>query len=332
MANVRILLLALCIISSFATASQTKTLCVFDPLGANGDAYNLIQDYVLEVSTSEIQFKLRPYTDESVALGDFLTNKCDIIAATGMRLRELSPFSGSISAVGAIPTYPELKTLIKILSRPKAKKYMDNGKFSVLGIFPLGAGYLFVDDKKISSVKALAGKRIATLDYQKDAIHMVNHVGATVVPSDITNFGGKFNNKSVNICYAPAFAYNAYELYKGLNDKGGIINYPLAQITLQLLTRSGNFETTFEQDSLRASSRLFDKALTIAQKHENDINKEYWIDISKQDISGYQEMFRQNRLELRDKGSYNKTMLTLMRQIRCRTNAQSSECSSDDKE
>jgi len=330
--NKKILIVVMVFISNIAIANKTTNICVFDPLGANGDAYHLIKDHIFEITTKDLKFKLQPYTDESVAMGDFLTNKCGIIAATGIRIRELSPFSGSISAIGAIPTYGELKTLINVISRPKAKKYMDNGRYSVLGVFPLGAGYLFMDNKSIDSVSKLAGKKIATLDYQKDAIHMVNHVGATVVPADITNFGGKFNNGSVNICYAPAFAYDAYELYKGLNDRGGIINYPLAQMTLQILTKSKSFSEDFEQNSLKVAASNFERALKIVKKHENKIDEKYWMNIPETSIVKYQEMFRQNRLELRDSGKYDKRMLTLLRQIRCKTNAQAAECTSSDKE
>ncbi|PWG75013.1 hypothetical protein DF186_14920, partial [Enterococcus hirae] len=91
-------------------------------------------------------------------------------------------FTGTISAVGALPTYNNLKTLLATLAQPRAASLMRDGEYEVLGIFPAGAGYLVVDDRSIDTAAELAGKRMATLEYQKDAVHMVNHVKATVVP------------------------------------------------------------------------------------------------------------------------------------------------------
>jgi hypothetical protein len=315
-----------------ATSDDTKILCVFDPLGAAGDSYNVMKDYAIEMKGHGINFDVKPYTDESVAIGDFLSKKCHVIAATDLRTRQYNKFAGTISAVGALPSYDELHTVLKTLSRDKAAKYLDGDKFSIIGIFPVGAGYLFSNDREIDTVGELAGKRIATLNYQKDAIHMVNYVNSTVVPSDITNFGGKFNNGSVDLCYSPAFAYSAYELYHGLGENGGIIRYPLAQITMQLLTNTDSFDANTRQHSRNVVFSMYDKTMNIVLKHEESIDKKYWVDIPTSDIEKYQEMFRQNRLELRENEIYDGTLLTLMRKVRCKTNAQASECTRADKE
>lgn len=313
-------------------SADTKKLCVFDPLGAAGDGFNMMKDYAIEMKAVGVDFEVKPYTDEGVAMADFLAKQCDTVAATGLRTRQYNKFAGSISAVGALPSYDELGTVLKTLSSKKASKYLNGDKFSIMGIFPLGAGYLFVNDKGIDTVSELAGKRIATLNYQKDAIHMVNYINATVVPSDITNFGGKFNNGSVDICYSPAFAFNAYELYHGLENNGGIIRYPLAQLTMQLLTDTSSFDTATLQKSRDIAYSMYGKAMNLIEKHEKSIDEKYWVDIPASDIELYQEMFRQNRLELKASGVYDANLLTLMRKIRCKTNGKASECTRADKE
>ncbi|MFQ3171970.1 MAG: hypothetical protein ACI9DG_002009 [Oleispira sp.] len=317
---------------SSQAAADTKTLCVFDPLGAAGDAYNIMKDYSIEMKVMGIDFDVKPYTDENVAIGDFLSKKCDVIAAMDLRTRQYNKFAGTISAVGAIPTYKELNTVLKTLASKKAAQYLEDDKFSIIGIFPVGAGYLFVNDRDLNSVGKLAGKRIATLNYQKDAIHMVNHINATVVPSDITNFGGKFNNGSVDICYSPAFAFSAYELYRGLKDKGGIIRYPLAQLTVQLLTNTDTFDAATRQKSREIIFSMYDQAMNIVKKHEDSIDEKFWVDIPDADIEIYQEMLRKNRIELREKNIYDAKLLTLLRKIRCRTDGKASECTRADKE
>ncbi len=328
--------LTLAAIAPLASA-QTVKLCVFDVIGANGDIYNMVKDYALEMKNHGVDFKLKPYTDEGVAIGDFNAGQCDAVAATDLRTRPFNRFTGSISAVGAIPTYDDLKTLLATLAQPKAAALMKQGDYEVLGIVPAGAGYLFVNDRSIDTAGELAGKRMATLDYQEDAIHMVNFVKATVVPSDITNFAGKFNNGSVDTAYAPAFAYEALELYKGLGDKGGIVDYPLAQLTIQVIARDDVLDDETAQKAREVAWDMYPQAMNLINQQENAIPADKWIRIPEKDIQGYQEMFRQNRLEMRDglNGApdvYHPKMLSLLSKIRCSSNPSASECTSENRE
>ena len=328
--------LSLAIVAPLASA-QSVSMCVFDVIGANGDVYNMVKDYALEMKVHGVDFQLKPYTDEGVAIGDFNAGQCDAVAATDIRIRPFNRFTGSISAVGALPSYDDLKTLLATLAQPKAASLMKDGGYEVLGIVPAGAGYLFVNDRSIDTAGELAGKRIATLDYQKDAIHMVNYVKATVVPSDITNFAGKFNNGSVDTAYAPAFAYQALELYKGIGDKGGIVDYPLAQLTIQIIARDGVIEDDTAQKAREVAWGMYPQAMNLIKSQENGIPDEQWIRIPEKDIVGYQEMFRQNRLEMRDgvdgaPNVYHPKMLSLLSKIRCASNPGASECTAENRE
>ncbi|MGM0766885.1 MAG: putative solute-binding protein [Pseudomonadota bacterium] len=328
--------LSLVAAAPFASAESVK-MCVFDVIGANGDMYNMVKDYALEMKSHGVDFELRPYTDEGVAVGDFNSGQCDAVAATDLRTRPFNKFAGSISAVGAIPTYDDLKTVLATLAQPKAASLMKEGGYEVLGIVPVGAGYLFVNDRSINTAGKLAGKRMATLDYQKDAIHMVNHVKATVVPSDITNFAGKFNNGSVDTAYAPAFAYEALELYKGVGDEGGIVDYPLAQLTIQVIAREGVLDDETAQKSREVAWGMYGQAMDLIRGQEKAIPDEHWINIPDSDIEGYQEMFRDNRLQLRDGTDgadevYHPKMMSLLSKIRCSSNPSASECTASDRE
>ncbi|WP_150909956.1 putative solute-binding protein [Marinobacter halotolerans] len=318
-------------------AAKTVTMCVFDVIGANGDMYNMIKDYALEMKAHGVDFELQPYTDEGVAVGDFNSGQCDAVAATDIRTRPFNRFTGTISAVGALPTYGDLKTTLATLAQPKAAPLMEVNGYEVLGIVPAGAGYLFVNDRSIDTAGELAGKRMATLDYQKDAIHMVNHVKATVVPSDITNFAGKFNNGSVDTAYAPAFAYEALELYKGIGNKGGIVDYPLAQLTIQIIARDGVLDDGTAQKSREVAWGMYGQAMNLIERQEAAIPEDKWIRIPQEDIQGYQEMFRKNRLQLRDGTDgagevYHPKMLGLLSKIRCASNPGASECTAANRE
>ena len=92
-----------------------------------------------------------------------------------------------------------------------------------LEIIPIGAAYLFVHDRNIDTVAELAGKKIATMDYDKPSVVMVE-VGVIMVPG----FGqhwSRFNNGDVDACYVSAPAYAPFELAKGLAATEASLNY-----------------------------------------------------------------------------------------------------------
>ncbi|TVP57075.1 MAG: hypothetical protein EA349_07230 [Halomonadaceae bacterium] len=324
-----------------ATAPKTIDACVFDLIGSAGDQYRLMQDYVMQMRDLGVRINLKPYTDEGVALAEFSAGECDVLAATHLRTLRFNRFAGTLGAMGAIPSYRELETVLAVLATEGAAGHLSNDDYEVLGIFPAGAAYLFITDRTMERVEDLAGKRIATLEYMPDAIHMVNYVGGSVEPSDVTNFGGKFNNRSVDAAYAPAFAYEALELYRGVRDDGGIVRYPLGHLTGQVIARTGVLEPEMAQKAREVAFGMFHDVMEIVLRFEEDIPDHVWVDIPPDDIDEYQEMFRQNRIQLRDghdsNGNavpkvYDGEMLTLLRRIRCRENPSASECTASDRE
>ena len=171
------------------------------------------------------------YQDEQTAFDDFKANKCHAVVITGTRARALVPFTGTLEAMGALPSYKMLKRVIKTLSSPRASKLMKSGAYETAGIVPGGAVYLYVRDRQVDTVKELAGRKIATLSFDKAAKTMVNKVGASMISAEISNFAGMFNNKTVDACYAPAFAYKALELHKGIGAKGGVVRRATGRTT-----------------------------------------------------------------------------------------------------
>ncbi|HET8707026.1 MAG TPA: putative solute-binding protein [Pseudomonadales bacterium] len=319
-------------------AAAKKTLCVFDIVGTQGDVYNMMKDYKLAALNWGVDFDLKSYTDEKIAADDFKANRCDAVAITGIRGREFNPFSGSIDSIGGLPTYEHLKMVIQTVSKPEAAKLMTNGNYEVAGVVPGGAAYLFLRDRTIDNVAKLSGKRIGVLEYDQAQPDMVNKVGAAVVNTTITNFAGKFNNGTVDAVPAPALAYQALELYKGLNPNsaanppGGIVRFALAQLTMQLILHKDAFPADYGQKSREYSLSQFDKAMEIINRATNSIDSKYWIDLPEKDKIGYMEMFRQARLSLKQKGIYDAKMLSVMFKVRCKMEPQNPECSAPDHE
>ncbi|MGM0451198.1 MAG: putative solute-binding protein [Pseudomonadota bacterium] len=341
--RLRSLTAAVCLgLAPFAQAQDKEIdMCVFDLIGSSGDQFALMEDYAVDMRDKGIEVNLEPYTDEGVAMSAFSAGDCDALAATDLRIRRYNEFTGTLSAVGAMPSYEHLETVLTAINKPSASEYMKEGNYEIGGIFPLGAAYLFVVDRSMNTVEDLAGERIATLDHHPDAEHMVNYVNASVEPSGITDFGGKFNNRSVDAAYAPGWAFEALELYRGVGDEGGVVDYPLGQLTMQIVMRDDVLSDEEAQTSREVAFDQFDNALEKVKEYEKDIPDEIWIEIPDDDIADYQEMFRQNRIQLRDGEDddgkevpevYHGEMLTLLRKVRCRINSDASECTASDRE
>ena len=310
-----------------AASNVKSTLCVYDPSGANGDIYNLMKDFRTEALSWGVDFKMKPYTDEKTASEDFKAGQCKAALLTGTRGRPFQTFTSTVEALGALPSYKLLGTVLSNLMRPKAAPLMKQGDYEVAGIWPIGAIFLYVRDRNVNTTEKLAGKKIATLSYDQAAITMVRHVGASMVASEVSNFAGKFNNGNVDALYAPATAYKALELYRGIGKKGGVIRYPIAQLTQQLFIRSADFPEGFAQSARDFAKKTFDSARRGVQAAEKQIPASAWVDIPDADKARYDEMFRSVRLTLRDKKSvYSKKTLTLMRKVRCKADGSRAEC------
>lgn len=164
---------------------------------------------------------------------------------------------------------------------------------------------------------------------------MVAMVGATPVDSDITNFSTKFNNGIVDVIAAPMAAYEALELYKGMdkeqlgkspNPKGGVINYPLMQITLQLIGNESAFSDEVAQKSRSYFAANLDKALRLVVEAEEALDPKWWVEIPEADKPEYEHLMQQARIKIRDDGQYDSEMLTLLRKVRCSSDASRAEC------
>ena len=311
-----------------AQAAEKRSLCVFDIIGASGDIFNIMKDYKTAALEWGVDLELRPYTDEKIAAEDLKAGQCDAAVLTGIRARQFNQYTGSIDSVGAIPTYQHMQTVVQVLSsnNPSINEKMKSGQFEVAGILPMGAAYLFVKDRTIDTVSELSGKSISVMEYDHAQAKMAARVGMSPVLSDVTNFAGRFNNGSVDICFAPVAAYSALELYKGMQPDGGIVDYVLGQLTAQVVLRQDRFPAGFASQSRPYVTGLFDRAMRIIENAENEVDSKWWIRIPEADRVGYDEMMREARVDLREQGIYHPEMMTLLRKIRCKIDASRGEC------
>lgn len=318
------------LLSTSAAMAAVQKICVYDPVGSQGEAFNMMKDFKLTAAKWGADLELKAYTDERVAAEDFKAGQCDGAIITGLRGRQFNQFTGSIDSVGAIPTYAHMRTVIQLLSSPKSASLMVSGPYEVAGIVPLGAAYVFVNDRKIDSIEKAAGKKIAVLEWDKSQARMVQQLGAQPVASDITNFAGKFNNGQVDIVVAPAVAFKPLELYKGLGDKGAVYRFPLVQITANLMIRHNKFPAGFGQRCREYIATQLDRAFDMIKKAEADIEPRYWMSITEADKANYTKIMRESRLQLTQEGVYDKRTMALLKRVRCKHDPAAAECALKD--
>ncbi|MDF2445960.1 MAG: hypothetical protein K0S46_1196 [Moraxellaceae bacterium] len=313
-----------------ARALQKVTFCIYDPLGTRGDAFSIAQDHALVARQWGVEMLLRPYTDERVAAEDFKAGHCDGVAMTTIRARQFNAFVGSVDSIGAVPSVKHMRLLEETLANPKLAARMVNGDYEVVGVVPMGAAYVLVTDRRIDSVEKAAGKKVAVLDLDKAQAKIVQRLGAQPVASDLSNFAGKFNNHQVDVLVAPVVLYQPMELYKGVGTRGAIYRFPLGQISATLLIHQKRFPQGFGQKSREHVLTQMDKAFAVATRAEKEIPESQWLSLSAADEARYFKMMREARIQLMNEGIYDKAMMRLLKNIRCRVEPGRAECAMSD--
>ncbi|MBE9401458.1 MAG: putative solute-binding protein [Acinetobacter sp.] len=324
------LLLGVSLSAITGLAQAKQVICVFDLVGKNGDVFALMKDYQLAAKNWGADIELRVGQNEAVIAEDFKAGKCDGISVTGMRGRQFNSFTGSLDAIGAIP---DIKLAVKVmqgLASPTFAKHMVRGKYEVVGVIPVGDAFLMVNDRSINTVAKAAGKKIAVLDYDEAQKIMVQQIGAQAVTADVTNFGAKFNNGQVDIIGAPAAVFKPLELHKGLGSKGAIVNYPILQVTGNLIIHPDKFPAGYGQKSREWVKSQLPRAFGILGKIKTDIPAKYWMQVPAADKPGYQKLMREARVDLTKRGVYDKRMMKLLWQFRCKEDPKNFECSLQD--
>ncbi|TAM11431.1 MAG: RND transporter [Nevskiaceae bacterium] len=307
-----------------------RSLCLFDPVGKNGPVYAQLQNYTVAALQWGVRFNVRSYTDEGVAASDFATKKCDAVAFTGIRNMQFIKFAGSLDMLGGLQTYRQEKMAMEIMLTPKAAPLLVQNGVELAGILPGGKVFLFARDRdNLASLEKAAGKKVAILNNDKQATTFANIAGASAVSATIATFGPMFNNGNVDYAYAPSFAFEALEMYKGLGNKGGIADFPLGMLSLQMDVYQDRFPAGFAKQSRDwVSQNLMPTALKLERGYDAKIPKKFWVHITQDRVLKYAAMLVQIRQHLWDANHYDHRMQHLLKKIRCQDfGSQLAECS-----
>ncbi|WP_348720398.1 putative solute-binding protein [uncultured Alcanivorax sp.] len=310
-----------------AGSTLKRTICIWDIGGRNGPVFNAAMEQRALAVEYGINLDMVPYTNETVMVDEFKAGRCDAALMSGLRARQFNLYSGSVDAIGAVPSQKHMQTLLQVLSHPRQAGHMVQGDYVVMGIFPAGAAHIFVNDRSISSLAKAAGKRVAVLDYDETQAEMVAAIGATPVTTDIVSAPNKFNNGQIDILPAPLVAYELLELYKGMSPDGGVVDYPLTQLSMQLIGRLDKFPNEVAQLIREASFEAYPEVIKRIEQETRRVPDRWMIAIPDKDKREYEVMMQDARDALRAQEYYSADMLSLQRKIRCKFDPTRSECS-----
>ena len=112
-----------------------------------------------------------------------------------------------------------------------------------------------------------------------------------------------------------------------MSPDGGIVDYPLTQLSMQLIGRLDKFPNEVAQLIREASFEAYPMVMSRIEQETKRVPDRWMINIPEKDKQEYEVMMQDARDALRGQGYYSGDMLTLQRKIRCKVNAARSECS-----
>ena len=321
--------LALCTFSSMVQAKQQ--VCVFDLLGKAGESYKFLEEWALVSKKWGAQVQLISFQDEDLADKAFQNGKCDAVYMTSMRARTYNKFAGSIDALGGVPSNKIAQKAVEYVLDPRNTKRMtttlQGESYEVAGIGLIGSAYIFVKDRSLNTIEKAQGKKFAILHYDRAQRVMVERVGAVPVMSDISNFIKKFNTGEVDVVAAPAYAYKPLEIEKGLGSKGAMLNFPVVNVTADLIVRPERFPAQFGEQSRQWFLQKIPQSFAMVQRLEAAIPSKIKMQLSKEDKEKYQRLLREGRIDLTKQGVYDPGMMRVLKKARCTVERTNFECS-----
>ena len=307
-------------------SASAQTICVFDIGGNNGDTYMLMRDYVLAAKKMNVNITLTGYGNEEQAMEDFKNNKCQGIVATAFTTRQFNSFTGSIAAIGAVPSNSIARNALTLMSSPKLAGDMVEGDYEASGIIPLGLVYLANHDRKNDTLAKISGNKIGVLPVDPVQKRMASKVGLMPVNISYQTAGAMFASRRFDLLPLPAVAFDAFEVYRSMGDKGGISKFAIAFITNNLIINKNEFPEGYGQFSRSWFNAQSPRLMGNISRAESAVPAKAWYDITNEEQAGYLRLLRQMRIEFVQNKTYNPKMLNLLKKLRCQQDPTSYEC------
>jgi hypothetical protein len=319
----RLQLLSATAMLAIATSSYAgQKLCVFDPLGTQGDAYFFMRDYAVAAKQWGADITLKAYTDDEKANDDFKLGKCDGLATTGIRVRQFNNFAGSIDSAGGAPNDDVAKSIIALMANPKLSSEMISQDTEIVGVSPLGMAYAVVSSQNINSLATVNGKRFGILEYDTAQRLIVDKFGADPVPVTISSMANDFNKGKVDIVDLPIYAFKAL----GFKSSARILDYPLAYLTTQIIIHPKKFPDGYGQKSRSWVVGQMDRQFQSIKRLTSSVDPKLWAKTLPADVVTADKIFHYARISMSKEGAYSPRMMSILKKIRCQKDPGNYEC------
>lgn len=324
---VRTLILLLCFSQlSLAETLEKRKVCIWDPVGTQGPVWSFFSDLVVKAIPWGLDLQFTPYADENKVAKDLKAKLCDIGIVTAILSRDFVQFAGTLDAIGGITSEEMLKKTLATITSPKATDLMSSDDYEVVASLPVGSMYAFVNDKAIDNIDKFRGKRIGILNGDIQTQMFAELTGAIPVQTSLLNFSNYFNEGHIDITVMPALAYETFELYEGLGDKGGILDIRLFYGMIQIISRKSEFSTEFGVKMRNYMYKKLPTAISLIDTAEASIPRKYWIKTTQENKDSLEELYKNIRLTLKVNNKFDSRALSLLWKIRCQTSPKREEC------
>ena len=306
--------------------ANTIQLCVFDLLGANGPSMSIAKDYSLFAKQHNVDIQVKNFNVFSQLITAFDNKTCDGIVGDNFGTRKYNNFMATIGAVAAIPNYQVAQSVFQAISTPKLAHKMKQGDYEVIGYMPYGFAYLAGKDRSVNTLEKSKGLRIGVLSVDPSQRRMADRVGMQPILMTIDDAPARFAKGEFDIVPIPAIVYAPFEGEKALGPNGGVMNYPMALMTMNFILRQGNYPSDFAQKSRNWFAQKSPQMFRTVKQWDATIPNKMWVNIDEIDRKGYEHLASQLRKEFIDNKTYDPVMMNLIRHLHCNHNPSFIEC------
>ena len=303
-----------------------RMTCVWDVLGKQGPIYTSTIDQALRMKHYGITMNVAAYTDEQEVVDKLKSGECDTSIMSGAQAKQFNDFTGSIEALGGIPSRKHMKYLMQVLASTHAHKKMRQGNYHIVGVIPIGVNYLFTHDGKKPTLKRTFKGKAAVVNSDVSQKALFDDFGMDVVQGQNTAaVAGAYNLGDADVVMAPLVGYNMFNLGTGLKN-GSIVDYPISQMTLQVVSRVDTIPPEVGQ-FLRED--LFIKLNMLyreVEKNSREVPRNKMFKFSPREEKLLDSKITAIRQQVIAEGGYHKGMMKLQRKIRCKIDKARAEC------
>ena len=303
-----------------------RMTCVWDVLGKQGPIYTAAVDQSLRMKHYGITMDVEAYTDEQDVVDKLKSGECDTSVMSGAQAKQFNDFTGSIEALGGVPSRKHMKYLLQVLASTHAHTKMQQGNYHIVGVIPIGENYLFTHSGKKPTIKRIFTGKASVVGSDVSQKALFDAFGMKIIQEKNTAAAaGSYNLSDADVVMSPLVGYNMFNLGAGLKY-GSIVDYPMSQMTLQVVSRIDTIPLEVGQFLREDMFVKLNMMYREVEKNSREVPRDKMFKFSSREEKILDTKIASIRDEVTKSGGYNKGMMKLQRKIRCKIDKTLQEC------